>query len=344
MSSVTTFVGLDYHSDWIQVCILAKDGRQLANRRVNNDVMAVVEFIETHGIPSVAALEACAGTATFATQLHEATGWDVRLADAGAVRATMRRRGDKTDHADAFQLADLARVDHLPEVWLPDDATRQMRRLVRYREQLVKHRREIKQHVRALLLEERVLKAPATPWTKPWLKWVREEAPLGPQTRWVVCEQLDRLTHQDQDLERIETQLAEATAGDPLVARLLEEKGVGLVTASILRAEIGTFKRFTTGKQTARYCGVTPCNRSSGKRQADAGLVRQARNNLRVTIIELAQRLGRWEPRWKEFKQQLVTRGKPASVATAAVANRWIRWMFHQVRSVEVPESELVES
>jgi transposase len=256
----------------------------------------------------------------------------------------MRRGGDKTDHADAFQLADLARVDHLPEVWLPDDATRQLRRLVRYREQVVKHRREVKQHVRSLLLEERVLQAPATPWTKAWLKWVRQEAPLGPQTRWVVGEQLDRLTRLDKDLERIEAQLAEATAGDPLVARLLEEKGVGLVTASTLRAEIGTFNRFSSGKQTARYCGVTPCNRSSGKRQADAGLVRQARNNLRVTIIESAQRLGRWEPRWKELKQQLVARGKPASVATAAVANRWIRWLFHQVRSVEVPESETVET
>jgi len=338
------FVGLDYHTDWIQVCILAQDGRQLANRRVINDVTAVVEFIESRGIPAVVALEACAGTATFATQLHEATGWDVRLADAGAVRATMRRGGDKTDHADAFQLADLARVDHLPEVWLPDETTRQLRRLVRYREQLVKHRREIKQHVRALLLEERVLQAPASPWTKAWLKWVREEAPLGPQTRWVVGEQLERLARVEQDVERIETQLAEATAGDPLVARLLEEKGVGLATAAILRAEIGTFQRFGNGKQMARYCGVTPCNRSSGRRQADAGLVRQARNNLRVTLIELAQRLGRWEPRWKEFKQQLVARGKPASVATAAVANRWIRWLHHQVHSVEVPDGELVES
>ena len=344
MNSVTMFVGLDYHTDWIQVCILAQDGRQLANRRVINDVTAVVEFIESRGIPAVVALEACAGTATFATQLHEATGWDLRLADAGAVRATMRRGGDKTDHADAFQLADLARVDHLPEVWLPDETTRQLRRLVRYREQLVKHRREIKQHVRALLLEERVLQAPASPWTKVWLKWVREEAPLGPQTRWVVGEQLERLARVEQDVERIETQLTEATAGDPLMARLLEEKGVGLATAAILRAEIGTFQRFGNGKQMARYCGVTPCNRSSGRRQADAGLVRQARNNLRVTLIELAQRLGRWEPRWKEFKQQLVARGKPASVATAAVANRWIRWLHHQVHSVEVPDGELVES
>ena len=173
----------------------------------------------------------------------------------------MRRGGDKTDHADAFQLADLTRVDHLPEVWLPDEPTRQIRRLVRYREQLVKHRREVKQSVRALLLEERALQPPANAWTQVWLNWVRTQAPLGEQTRWVVLAQLDRLVRLDEDLERIENQLAAATAADPLVARLLQEKGVGLVTASTLRAEIGVFSRFDSGKQLSRYCGVTPCNR-----------------------------------------------------------------------------------
>jgi transposase len=343
MSNVATFVGLDYHVSWIQVCLLSQDGRTLANRKVVNDVTAVAEFIESHGkVPSVVALEACAGSATFATQLHEATGWNVRLADAGAVRATMRRGGDKTDHADAFQLADLARVDHLPEVWLPDEQTRQLRRLVRYREQLVEHRREVKQHVRGLLHEERALREPAAAWSKAWLEWVRREAPLGPQTRWVIEEQLQRLARLDEDLERIEARLQEATAGDPLTARLLEEKGVGIVTAVTLRAEIGTFERFGGGKQLARYCGVTPCNRSSGKRQADAGLVRQARNNLRVTVIETAQRLGRWDPQWKALKAQLMDRGKPASVATAAVANRWIRRLFYQVRSPATTETEPV--
>jgi transposase len=328
------FVGLDYHSDWIQVCILSADGRQLANRKISNDVVEIMEFIAERGTPAVVALEACSGTATFATELQNITSWDVRLADAGAVRATMRRGGDKTDHADAFQLADLARVDHLPEVWLPDEKTRQLRRLVRYREQVAKHRREVKQHVRALLLEERVLQAPAAPWTKAWIAWLRQEAPLGEQTRWVVCEQLERLARLDDELERVKTQLAQATTQDPLVIRLQKEKGVGLVTAATLRAEIGSFARFGSGKQTARYCGVTPCNRSSGRRQADAGLVRQARTNLRVTLIECAQRLGRWDPRWKALKQQLMARGKPASVATAAIANRWIRWLYHQVREI----------
>ncbi len=45
----------------------------------------------------------------------------------------------------------------------------------------------------------------------------------------------------------------------------------------MLRAEIGRFDRFGSGKQLARFCGLSPRNASSGTRQADAGLVFESR-------------------------------------------------------------------
>ena len=52
--------------------------------------------------------------------------------------------------------------------------------------------------------------------------------------------------------------------------KLLTMSGIGLVTAVTLRAEIGRFDRFRTGKQLARFCGLSPRNASSGQRQASA--------------------------------------------------------------------------
>lgn len=95
-----------------------------------NDAAEVGDFIDDYGQPEVVALEGCCGASDFAGELHRQTGWVVKLADAGAVRA-MKRGPDKTDRGDAFWLADLARVDHLPEIWLPDAKTRELRRLVR---------------------------------------------------------------------------------------------------------------------------------------------------------------------------------------------------------------------
>ena len=69
---------------------------------------------------------------------------------------------------------------------------------------------------------------------------------------------------------------------------------------------------------------------SSGQKEADAGLIRASNPQLRAAVIELAHRLTRFQPRWRKLKMDLMSRGKPGSVATAAVANRYLRWLFHQ--------------
>jgi transposase len=51
-------------------------------------------------------------------------GWDVRLADPQRARA-LAPLACKTDRIDCWVLAELARRDLIPEVWLPDPAVRQ---------------------------------------------------------------------------------------------------------------------------------------------------------------------------------------------------------------------------
>ena len=78
-------------------------------------------------------------------------------------------------------------------------------------------------------------------------------------------------------------------------------KGTGLVTAVTIRAEIGRFDRFRTGKQLAHFCGLSPRNASSGPRQADAGLIRTGNPEFRAVLIETAHRLMRFEERWRKL-------------------------------------------
>jgi len=108
---------------------------------------------------------------------------------------------------------------------------------------------------------------------------------------------------------------------------------VGLVTALTLRAEIGRFDRFASGKQLARFCGLTPRNASSGQRQADAGLIKAGNRGLRQVLIELAHRLiSRIQGPWARLAARLLKRGKANNVVVAAVANRWTRWLYHQMQ------------
>ena len=125
------------------------------------------------------------------------------------------------------------------------------------------------------------------------------------------------------------------TDGDALVEHLCKQPGIGAVTAWMLRAEIGRFDRFRSGKQLSRFCGLSPRNASSGNRQADAGLIKAGNKFLRATLIEAAHRLARHDPRWRGLAQSMRERGKPGSVIAAAIANRWVRWLFHQMRPCE---------
>ena len=72
------------------------------------------------------------------------------------------------------------------------------------------------------------------------------------------------------------------------MSQLIALRGIGLTTAWALRAEIGRFDRFKSGKQLSRYCGLSPRNASSGNRQADAGLIKAGNELLRAVIIEAA--------------------------------------------------------
>jgi transposase len=186
-----------------------------------------------------------------------------------------------------------------------------------------------------MLREERIV-APSEAgnvWTKAWKQWVHSTPALRQHSRWIMDQHVADLEHVVDKIGEVESQMEQATRDDPVVARLREEKGVGLVTAVTLHAEIGSFQRFRNGKQLARYCAVTPKNVSSGKRQADGGLIKAGNLSLRGMLLETAHRLSRYVPKWKQLKEHLKSNGKPASVAAAAVANRWIRQLYWQMQT-----------
>ena len=337
MSSVTRFVGLDYHQDVVQVCVMDSEGHVLINRKASNrwqsvaDVMGQTIDDESGPVVVRAAIESCCGAAHLAEELIEQTGWIVTLGHPGMVNR-MKQNPDKTDKADAWILADLIRLGYLPKVWLAPQEIRQLRSLVRFRQQKVKQRTRIKLRLRAMLREQRITPPEElNAWTKAWLRWL-QALELDETTAFIRDEYLSELTHLNEKIRQIEKRLFQQTANDAVVSKLLCIEGVGPITAITMRAEIARFERFNNGKQLARYCGVTPRNASSGSKQADAGLVKAGNDGLRIVLIQAAQRLMNYSPHWSAFSARLKNQGKPHNVVVAAVANRWLRRLYHQMQ------------
>ena len=176
------------------------------------------------------------------------------------------------------------------------------------------------------------MKLQGSRWSKPWTSAARDNTALSLQAGWIVNDLLNEIDHTTVRIRSVEQRLREATQDHPLIDRLRQIEGVGEVTAWMLAAWIGRFDRFRNGKQLSRYCGLSPRNASSGKVQADAGLVNAANQQLRAVLIQAAHRLLRTNQRWSRLAERMLARGKPKCVVTAAIANRWVRSMHHRLR------------
>src|SRR5258706_7006339 len=143
MSNVPVFVGLDYHQDSIQCCVLNQQGDVLLNRSTANDPQAVGRLVQPLGVVQRVGMGACCGAEDFGQALVEQLGWNVSLGHPTYI-ARMKGSPDKSDFSDGRLLADLTRVGYLPRVWLAPAKIRELRQLVNHRQRLVDRGRAIK--------------------------------------------------------------------------------------------------------------------------------------------------------------------------------------------------------
>ena len=336
MGSLAVFIGIDYHQDSVQACVMDSEGKVLGNQSMPSNPQCVQNYLKNWIVQDLqverVAVEMCCGAATFVDTLKAETQWNVQLAHAGFV-SRMKQTRQKSDHGDAQVLADLARVDYVPQVWLAPEEIRQLRHLVRLRDQHVKYRTAAKLRIRALLREQR-LRSPEKPWTTAWLFGMKNTDEIAAPTHFILMDHLETIEYHTKKIQKVEKFMTQVTQDDLVTQKLLRQPGVGPVTAWTLRAEIGDFDRFANGKQLANFFGVAPCNVSSGEKQSTSGLIRSGNRILRKTLIEAAHRLVRHEARWKTFYEHMVEeKKKPKCVVVAAIANRWMRCLFHEMKT-----------
>jgi Transposase len=140
------YVGLDLSRKRLDWHTLAADGERVGEGACPPDrdgfVRLVYDFDHEHRQPVLAAIESITGARFVHDQLALA-GWDVRIADAQHAKG-IAPLACKTDRIDAWVLAELARRDLVPEIWLPGPEVRGERERARLRLHLVHKRTSLK--------------------------------------------------------------------------------------------------------------------------------------------------------------------------------------------------------
>ena len=142
------FIGLDVHRDFCEVAISeggpARSVGRVATRRDRLELFAA-SFARTDRVVLEATRNALAIARILGPHVAE-----VVLADPKRLRAISHAK-IKTDRFDARVLAELLAAGLVPVVWVPDERTRALRRLITRRRGIVKRRTQIKNKAQAVL-------------------------------------------------------------------------------------------------------------------------------------------------------------------------------------------------
>src|SRR5207247_2905489 len=149
------YAGLDLSRKRLDYCLLGEGGESVEVGAAPPDGDGLGGFARQvelrHGpVDVLAAIESMNG-ARFVHDTLERCGWDVEIADAVKVKG-LAPLACKTDRIDAWVLAELARRDLVPVIWLSDPLVPAERERARFRLHLVRHRTSLKLRVHAVLL------------------------------------------------------------------------------------------------------------------------------------------------------------------------------------------------
>ena len=294
------FSGIDLHKRTLAIHTLDADGTVLRQGTVPARRDALTAYFATLPGPHRAVVE-CTGMWYWVRDHLAAEGIDLRLGHAKYIKAISYAKV-KPDAVDAATLAQLLRVDLIPEAHMISAAQRETRDRLRARLVLVSRVITCQRSIGALLEKYNV----ATP--AELMELPRLHAQLQ-------AEQLVLLTGQ---IRRIEHELRDRLLATPPAQRLVWVPGIGKLVAYTLLLEIDDIARFPTARHFHSYCRLVPgSSNSAGTRRHKRSY--DGNRYLKVAFHHAAVRAIQYFGEIRAEYQRLVRRkGKP--IARALIA------------------------
>jgi transposase len=250
----------------------------------------------------------------------------------------------KTDRRDATVLASLFRAGELQGVWVPDAEHEAMRELIRGRQTAMQEVRRSRQLVLSFLLRHDRVVPTRQHWTRAHRVWLARQSFSHPAEQ-IVFEEL---------IQRMEAACSRQTRHEDVIRRLLPTwslagvvtaiqsmRGVALMSAVTLVAEIGDFGRFTSPRQLMAWLGLVPKEHSSGRKVARGNITKAGNTRARRVLVE-----GAWTYRLPARMGEDITRrneGLPETIrATAWKAQVRLCTRYRRLQRTGKPQNVIV--
>lgn len=226
----------------------------------------------------------------------------------------------KTNRRDAESLAKLLRAGELTPVWVPDEQHEAMRDLSRAREAAVKDLTAKRQQVSSLLLRHGLFYPGKKTWGRQHRTWLAQLKLAHHGTRLAFEELMAAEREAQARVGRLEAAIREAVPDwslFPLVGALQAMRGIDLVTAVVVLAEIGDLSRFSSPRELMGYLGLVPSEDTTGDAVKRGGITKAGNKRARRALVEAA---------WSYRHPPRVSLNMQARVAAAPKPARAIAW------------------
>ncbi|PMC33658.1 IS110 family transposase [Bacillus sp. UMB0899] len=293
MKDTIKFVGLDVSKEKIAVAI-AEEGREEPRYygMIAHTPEAIRKLMKKLGEPHT--LRVCYEAGPTGYPLYRLlTSLGVHC-EVIAPSLIPKRPGEriKTDRRDSIRLAQLYRSGELTSIYVPTPEDEALRDLVRAREDAKEDELRAKHRLTKFLLRNNI-KPPTgvNKWTKKYREWLDALKFEKSSLRVVFQEYYHQIKELEQRVRRLEEEIkVQSIEGvhAPIIQALQALRGVALVTATSLAAEIGSFRRFRTPKKFMAYIGLIPSESSSGDKRRQGDTTKTGNRHVRRLLIEAA--------------------------------------------------------
>ena len=234
----------------------------------------------------------------------------------------------KNDRADAEKIADLLRVNLLPECHMLSEEIRELRRILRYRNHIVRMAVNMQNKVSGLLMEVGASYSKKRLHGKKYFRELLERVEDIPPS----VKELLKLSRSSYEMFRsFQKRLVETLHTNNLihdrVERLMTIPGVGELTALTWVLEIGDSERFTSIRKAVSYCGLCSAQRESAGKEQRGPISKKRNKHLQTMLIEAAKLAPRWNEQLAILHERELKRGD-RNRATLAVARKLVAYML----------------
>lgn len=292
MKEFSKYVGLDTHKETIAVAVAdALGGKARYYGEIANTPEAIRKLVKTF-CPDGEVISFCYEAGPCGYEIYRQISQLGHHCSVVAPSLIPVKPGErvKTDRRDSEKLCRLDRAGELTPVWVPDQEQEAMRDLTRAREDMKGLERTTKQRLNAFLLRYgRLYESGKSRWTQAHFRWM-EGLKFDVTVQQIVFQEyVDAVKQAEVRVAGLEKEMEKALEHwvlAPVVEALMALRGIKLITAMTVMAELGDITRFDSPRQLMSFLGLVPSETSSGQTRRRGGITKTGNSHVRRVLVE----------------------------------------------------------